>query len=547
MPPSALAQSALTPAAVPSAPVPSAPAPFAIASPAPESWPPVPPIAEPGLLDRALDNLKMRWREIAASARGVVGAAPRPDLPKEDAERLREQVEACLEARGGEVSARGRAAQLGRTYLALEPEGRRNFLIMLARDFDVEREAVDQALRHFHSASDPVARGHAERALRRALEPPRMRLLTQFNALPEGVKFLVDLRAELMDMAKDDPLLRALEDDLKSLLRSWFDIGFLELRRITWDSPASLLEKLIKYEAVHAISGWGDLKDRLDSDRRCFAFFHPSMPDEPLIFVEVALVQGMSDSVQALLDPTAPVCDPRQADSAIFYSISNAQTGLAGISFGNFLIKRVVDRVAGEFPNIKTFATLSPIPGFRHWLDRELSQRAETLLTSAETEALGAWLATHSRIMTDQSDEDISGGRKDIGTAGAPAGGRAVLVAALDQPDWHEQPGLLALLRGPLSRLAVSYLTTTRPTGSSAAEGEAARALDPVAHFHLSNGARMERLNWMADRAAKGLRQSCGLMINYRYRLAEIDANHEVYRGEGRIVSSSAIRSLARS
>lgn len=498
-----------------------------------EPAPAAPP--QPGLLDRTLDSLRARWREIAASARGVVGAAPRASLPKEDAERLKEQIEACLVGRGGEVSARARAAQLGRTYLALDPRGRRNFLMMLARDFDVDRAAVDEAMATFLAATDPVGRGHAERALRRALEPPRLRLLTQFNALPEGVKFLVDLRAELMEMARGEPLLQALEDDLKNLLRHWFDVGFLEMHRITWDSPASLLEKLIKYEAVHEISGWQDLKDRLDSDRRCFAFFHPRMPNEPLIFVEVALVQGMSDNVQALLDPSAPVCDPKSADSAIFYSISNAQVGLAGISFGNFLIKRVVDGLTNEFPNIKCFATLSPIPGFRRWLDQELRERGHALLTPPEAERLAEALAERG------SDGADSGG--DDGAEGPP-----VLAAALALPGWHQDEDLQKRMRGPLTRLCTQYLTTARASDRRSERPGAApaRALDPVAHFHLSNGARMERLNWLGDTSPKGLRQSCGMMINYRYKLAEIDANHEAYRGEGKINASSSIRSSAK-
>ncbi|MBK1837926.1 malonyl-CoA decarboxylase [Azospirillum sp. YIM B02556] len=495
---------------------------------------PVPPspAAQPNFFDRALDNLRTRWREIAASARGAVGAPPRTHLPKEDAERLKEQIEACLESRGGEVSARARAAQLGRTYLALDPQGRRNFLLMLARDFDVDRDAVAEAMATFQAAADPVARGHAERALRRALEPPRLRLLTQFNALPEGVKFLVDLRAELMEMARGEPLLQALEDDLKNLLRAWFDVGFLEMHRITWDSPASLLEKLIKYEAVHEISGWQDLKDRLDSDRRCFAFFHPRMPHEPLIFVEVALVQGMSDTVQALLDPTAPVCDPKSADSAIFYSISNAQVGLAGISFGNFLIKRVVDGLATEFPNIKCYATLSPIPGFRRWFDRMLDGDGDALLTGAEAERIAERLTELDQV--DDAGAPTEGG---VGIDESP-----LLARVLSRPAWVEDEELLKRLRGPLARICVQYLTSVQePKGHGRA-----RALDPVAHFHLTNGARMERLNWLADRSPKGLKQSLGMMINYRYRLGEIDANHEAYTGEGRIITSSAVRALGK-
>ncbi|HYD66737.1 malonyl-CoA decarboxylase [Azospirillum sp.] len=482
---------------------------------APETEPPGAP--PPGLFDRALENLRARWRDIAASARTAVGAAPRPHLPREDAERLRTQMQACLEARGGEVSARARAAQLGRAYLALDAQGRRNFLMILARDFDVDREAVDEAVDTFRAATDPVERGRAERALRRALEPPRLRLLTQFNALPEGVKFLVDLRAELIEMADGEPLLRALEDDLKSLLRAWFDVGFLEMHRITWDSPASLLEKLIKYEAVHEIRGWQDLKDRLDSDRRCFAFFHPRMPNEPLIFVEVALVQGMSDNVQTLLDPEAPVVDPKAADTAIFYSISNAQKGLAGISFGNFLIKRVVDGLAGEFPNLKTFATLSPIPGFRRWLERRMAEQGDRLLAPAERDRIAEWL--------------------DLAESVIP--GRGILESALGREAWWRHESLSKALRGPLARLCAIYLTDVRP-----GDGAGVRARDPVAHFHLSNGARMERLNWLADTSSKGIAQSCGMMINYRYKLGEIEANHESYTGEGKVNASSALRSL---
>ena len=221
--------------------------------------------------------------------------------------------------------------------------GRRNFLSVLARDFDVDRANVDRAVDVFHHAGDPASRGDAERALRSALEPGRMRLLTQFNGLPEGVKFLVDMRAQLLEWSRHDPLMSALEADLKSLLKNWFDVGFLELRRITWDSPASLLEKLIAYEAVHAIRGWKDLKNRLDSDRRCFAFFHPRMPNEPLIFVEVALVTGMSGNVQTLLDEAAPVQDPQTADTAIFYSISNAQKGL-----GRHQLRQFPDQAGGR-------------------------------------------------------------------------------------------------------------------------------------------------------------------------------------------------------
>ncbi len=456
------------------------------------------------LIDRTLGNLRSVWRDIASSARETVVAL----RAGRDEDRWREQMQACLDGRGGEVSARARAAELGRTYLGLDSEGRRRFLILLARDFDVDRAAVDRAVEIFHRAEDPVARGRAERALRHVLEPGRVRLLTQFNGLPEGVKFLVDLRAELIRSGDGEPLLAALEADLKSLLRSWFDVGFLELRRITWDSPASLLEKLVRYEAVHAFRGWEDLKDRLDRDRRCFGFFHPRMPDEPLIFVEVALVEGISASVQALLDEAAPALDPGAADTAIFYSISNCQPGLAGISFGNFLIKRVVDLLQAELPNVRSFATLSPIPGFRRWLDAALARDGDGLLAPAEAERL-----------------------REV----VPATERPMLTELLARRDWHSDAAAETAVKPVLLRLGAQYLVNGR-------QGQ--RALDPVAHFHLTNGARVERLNWLADRSGKGLTQSAGMMVNYAYRLGNIDSNHESYTGDGKVIASSGIKAL---
>jgi malonyl-CoA decarboxylase len=464
-----------------------------------------------GVFDRTLTNLRSAWRDIALSARGVLARAPRPELSGDDVARLREQMLSCLDGRGGEVTARARAADLGRTYLLLDAEGRERFLRLLAGEFDVDRVAIDRCCGELARAEGPVQRAAAERELRDALEPPRIKLLRQFNALPEGVKFLVDRRAELLELGRHDPLFRGLEDDLRRLLGNWFDIGFLELKRIGWESPAALLEKLMAYEAVHEIRSWADLKNRLEVDRRCFAFFHPRMPDEPLIFVEVALVSGMATNISALLDEAAPIGDPQAADAAIFYSISNCQQGLNGISFGDFLIKRVVDALALDLPRLKIFATLSPMPGFRAWLDRHCEELGGLLLPAErkEIEALGDGV----------SERD--------------------LPALLDRPDWHTDPQLSAALREPLLRLSARYLVRERaPSG---------RTLDPVAHFHLSNGARVERLNWLADVSPKGLEQSAGIMVNYLYRLADIEANHEAYRGEGRVVASGAIRGLARS
>jgi malonyl-CoA decarboxylase len=467
------------------------------------------------VVDRTLGNLRSlrsAWRDIATSARGVLSGAPGPDLPSDDAEHLREQLRACLDGRGGVVSARARAADLGRTYLALNATGRERFLRLLAREFDIDHAAVATLGERLARAGSDQERRKVEHELRAALEPSSTKLLMQFNGLPEGVKFLVDMRAELMALAAKDPVLAGLERDLKALLASWFDIGFLELKRITWDAPAALLEKLIVYEAVHEIRSWADLKNRLEADRRCFAYFHPRMPQEPLIFVEVALVNGMADNVQSLLDESAPVGDPGAADTAIFYSISNCQRGLAGISLGDFLIKRVVDSLAAELPHIKTYATLSPIPGFCAWLDRRIAEEGEELLTATERKALQPKLPPE-------------------------LGGKA-LATLLARPRWHEQEPLAQALRGPLQRLAARYLLTEKT-----ARG---RALDPVAHFHLTNGARIERLNWLADLSPKGLQQSCGIMINYLYRLADIEENHEAYTGEGRVAASGALNRLVK-
>jgi malonyl-CoA decarboxylase len=460
------------------------------------------------VFDRTLTNLRSAWREIAESARGVLAGAPRPESAAADADQLRHQMLSCLDGRGGEVTARARAADLGRTYLSLDAEGRERFLQLLAGEFDVDRHEIDRCCNELINSSGMDQRAATERALRAALEPPRITLLRQFNALPEGVKFLVDRRAELIDLRQRHPLLAGLEEDLKRLLANWFDIGFLELKRITWESPAALLEKLMAYEAVHEIRGWTDLKNRLDADRRCFAFFHPRMPDEPLIFVEVALVAGMTGDIHALLDEAAPIGDPHSADTAIFYSISNCQLGLAGISFGDFLIKRVVDALATELPRLKVFATLSPVPGFRTWLERHSRPASGDLLLPAERSAIEAL-----------------GGE-------APERDLAALL------DHYADPRIAAALRDPLIRLCARYLLHERsPSG---------RALDPVAHFHLSNGARVERLNWLGDTSPKGLQQSAGIMVNYLYRLSEIEANHEAYRGEGRVAASSSIRNLLR-
>ena len=453
---------------------------------------------------RTLERLRTAFIDPARGAREVVGAPLRPDLPDDDIPRLKNRVDACLAGKGGETARRVRAAELGQAYLSLSAVGRKKFLLTLAHDYGLPREAAMAEVERWRASKEPA------RALRRALEPPAVRLLREFVGVPQGVKFVVDLRAELLALGRSDAAAKALSEDLRPLLGAWFDVGFLDLVRIDWKSSASLLEKLVAYEAVHAIRSWRDLKNRLDSDRRCFAFFHPRMPEEPLIFVEVALVQGLAGNVQSLLDARAETSDPGEANTAIFYSISNCQQGLAGISFGNFLIKRVADRLANEMPRIKEFATLSPIPGLRQHIDGRLKTEGDDVLTSAE-------IASLVPVIGD-------------------ARGAAAVRKLLDRPTWWEVPAINKALRPILCRLAAHHLTTPDAKG---------RALDRVAHFHLGNGAVIERLNWLADTSANGFRQSYAMMVNYRYKLGDVDANHEAY-ANGRIVASREVRALAK-
>jgi malonyl-CoA decarboxylase len=456
-----------------------------------------------------LDNLRKGWLGIAESMGGTEKIPVlQPNLGKADIELVKKRMHACLEARGGEVSARQRAAQLGEIYLTLSQQGRRRFLELLAKEFAADRQAVAEAAAQLSAGGDQKTYLAAEEHLRQVLFSPRLRLLKQFTALPQGVKFLVGLRADLLEFMAGDPNMESLDTELRHLLATWFDVGFLECRHITWESPAALLEKLIAYEAVHTIHSWKDLRNRLESDRRCYAFFHPAMADEPLIFIEIALVRGMAGHIQPLLDESAPEVRLEQTDTAIFYSITNAQKGLRGISFGHFLIKRVVDELRHELPNLKTFATLSPIPGFRRWLEKHLE-----VSDDEPTVALQQGVAKAARLL------EVPEGFSEV----------------ISHPAWHQRSEVAMLLREPLMKLCARYLHQTRSDHAP---------LDAVERFHLGNGARIERLNWLGDTSANGLRQSCGLMVNYLYRLEDIEKNHEAYATRKRIVASPAVRAL---
>lgn len=444
--------------------------------------------------------------------KGLMASRNRPrSLAEKDLPGLKRQLQECVDGLGGEVSARQRAARLAATYLSLDDPGRQAMLRLIATAFGPDPAKVAEAHGAWQRALGTDAAWDTEARLRAALGSRRTRILTHFSSMPDGVKFLVDLRADLLRFARNDPALVALDRELEVQLVTWFDVGFLELTRITWQSPAALLEKLIQYEAVHAIGSWEDLKNRLDSDRRCYAFFHPRMPLEPLIFVEVALVDDIAANVQSLLDPSAPVLDARHANTAIFYSINNTQTGLRGVSFGNFLLKRVVEDLKRDYPRLRTFATLSPIPG------------------------LTAWAGEHPEVVAEFFGE--SDWRR-LNSAGVTAANPAALLAWLStNREWARQGATARALRDPLQRVAARYLVEAR---------RADRPADPVARFHLGNGARIERLNWLGDTADKGLAQSWGMMVNYLYDPDRIEANVEAFMAAKPPDASASLRRMAR-
>ncbi|MDK9701993.1 MAG: malonyl-CoA decarboxylase [Sulfuritalea sp.] len=429
--------------------------------------------------------------------RSIVGAGGTAGVGSKQLDAWRRQLAECAEAKGGEVSARTRAAALAQTYLELDDSGRHAFLRLISLEFGPEPGRVAQAHEAYQQAVGSEGQWDAEAELRAALRSARIRILTQFNAIPQGVKFLVDLRADLLRYLEEDVELAPLDRELESRLAAWFDVGFLELQRITWNSSAALLEKLIEYEAVHEIRSWTDLKNRLDSDRRLYAFFHPRMPMEPLIFVEVALTDHLADSVQALLDEHAPVFDARRADTAIFYSISNTQAGLRGVSFGSFLLKRVIDDLQRDFSKLRHFATLSPLPGFAAWARKNPQTLADAGL----------------ELDAEQ------------------------LVAG----DWVRKAATARKVNDALARLAARYLTRAK-----ASRGDGRQPLDAVTRFHLGNGARIERINPGGDASAKGMQQSFGVMVNYLYDLDELEQNVESFAREGAIATSAAVRRLAR-
>lgn len=405
-----------------------------------------------------------------------------------------------------EVEGGRRAAGVADWYARATPEQRRDCWLLMSEQFTPDAAAILAARDAYEAAIGTDEEARAEVRLRKAAAAPRTRLLQRFAAFPEGVRFLVDLRAELLPHLKRDKRLAALDAELEDLFSTWFDVGFLQLERISWDSPASLVEKLIKYEAVHDIRSWADAKNRLDDDRRCYGFFHARLPGEPLIFVEVALLTDMAASIEPLLDVEAEPADLGKATTAIFYSISSTQTGLKGVSFGDSLIKRVVETLRAEFPQLKTFATLSPIPGLRAWLGKQ----ADALLQTAPAR-------TRQALARELGQQEVTVGE---------------LLASLESVDTLDDRSL---------RRRWLKAATARYLGRELAEDGKPR--DGVARFHLGNGARVERLNWRADPSAKGLKQSYGLMVNYLYDLKRLD-KHRAQLAQGQIPVSGAVQSL---
>ncbi|SFR57847.1 malonyl-CoA decarboxylase [Marinobacter gudaonensis] len=406
-------------------------------------------------------------------------------------------VEACQELlqSDGEAASIVMASRALEIYQSLDDEEKKAFFCVLAKDFAADPDKIDQAYRVY---SKDRSNKHLA-ALFEVSEPLRQELFRRLN-LGRGATYeLVKMRQDFLALMKSHKDFEPINADFVHLFGSWFNRGFLVLRRIDWTTPASILEKIIRYEAVHKIQGWEDLRRRLDNrDRRCFGFFHPAIGDEPLIFVEVALTKGLPDRIQPILsNDHYDIDDPELADSAAFFGISNCQVGLRGISFGNFLIKQVVQELKQELPNLKNFVTLSPLPMFRSWLEQTYHPDSGLLKPEAQE-----------------------------------------VLSHLENPEWLNHPELSERLNQVVRPLAARYLLKEK--------NSAGLPMNPVARFHLGNGAELHRINWLGDVSANGMKQSAGLMVNYLYVLENIERNNEKFTTNGEIVCSPSVRELSR-
>ena len=408
-------------------------------------------------------------------------------------------VKACykLLESDGEASSIALASRALAIYQRLSSAEKSSFFARLTTDFAAEPGPIDAAYLAYQEVRD----NQSLQRLFEACEPRRQELFRRLNLASDGTYELVKMREDLLALLREQPELTAIDDDFAHLFGSWFNRGFLMLKRIDWNTPASILEKIIRYEAVHEIQDWDDLRRRLDArDRRCFAFFHPAIGDEPLIFVEVALHKGLPSRIQPILSGESSyskkgIDDPEDADTAAFFGISNCQTGLRGISFGNFLIKQVVQELSQELPQLKYFVTLSPVPGFAQWLQeqRDDEQLPESLRKS---------------------------------------------LKELETPGWHQDKTREEPLKAAIRPLAARYLIEEK--------NRHGLPLNPVARFHLGNGAELHRINWLGDISDKGFKQAAGLMVNYLYVLDDIERNHENYTAMGAVACSNEVRDLAR-
>ena len=408
---------------------------------------------------------------------------------------LVELCEALLSGRG-EASGVALAREILAHYADLTIGPRIAFFETLAKTFGPDNAGIEAAIAAWRqSPSDETAS-----ELHNASEPRRLELFRRLNLAPGGTAALVRMREQLLDAMDHRDDLSDIDSDFVHLFTSWFNRGFLVLRRIDWSTPAIVLEKIIRYEAVHEIQDWDDLRRRIDPpDRRCYAFFHPALIDDPLIFVEVALLREIPAAIAPILSNKRDQVDPERATTAVFYSITNCQRGLAGVSFGHFLIKQVVEELSRELGRVSTFVTLSPAPNFAVWLQRERTNTASIAIDEEDREAL----------------------------------------AAIDRSDWWRDSATAEKVREPMLRAAAWYYVRGR--------NRRGLPLDAVARFHLGNGARLERLDWLGDTSERALQQSLGLMVNYLYDLDYIEKNHEAYAQQRAVVASSAVTRLVSS
>ncbi|MET0172498.1 MAG: malonyl-CoA decarboxylase [Agrobacterium vaccinii] len=441
-------------------------------------------MSETSFFTDMLQSITDRGRKLLFSGSRVADVAANADT-----ETLCEML---LSSRG-EASGMALAAEILDRWSRLDTDGARQFFVLLSEKFGPDTAKLEQAIETYRKEQSSAA----VIGLHQAAEPRRQELLRRLNQAPSGTARLVRMREQLLRLKEKEKGFQALDADFTHLFSSWFNRGFLSLRPIEWSTQANILEKIIAYEAVHEIAGWEELRRRLaPSDRRCFAFFHPRLADEPLVFVEVALTRAVPANIHDVLDETREQIAADEATTAVFYSISNCQDGLRGISFGNFLIKQVVDDLKKELPGLTNFVTLSPVPGFARWL---------------------------SAIRTAEDDPALS------------AEDRATL-SAMDKPSWSDDAEVVTKIERIIVPMAAHYFLTAKT-----ADG---RPIDPVARFHLGNGARLERLNFLGDRSPKAMKQAHGLMVNYLYKLDDIVANHEALAQRGEVAASPVVRTL---